>query len=309
MSKKSILIVVILFGLAVGAGFVYFFIQSEKKTQEAVSQERAVWQQKASELEKKADSLEKEVKKLTQEIQIAEQEPQPDVQRQQEAFGEQVPSQTETGIPPANIIGSVQAFFAYIDKKGYLRNHGIEVSAQDFFRSVIERLQATKPVVSGETQDAYLLIKNISFFFRALGKNDVLAIRDILKGESDISEQAIALFYQWLDPEQSVQDSTRITVPFETMYEYAAFFLQTIAGKSYLFRRDMRLRLLVQYYSVCIIDRAEDKMLNTYGIDLLPQVESLMQEISSSRLLQNRRMYLNTLAQIKNKRVRIRLEQ
>lgn len=307
MSKKSILILVTVLGLLAGAVYVGLLVSLEKKKEEAVSRERALWQQKAAELEREKGKLEQEVKKLGQELQVAEQGEQLEPGRQQEVFGARGAEAPVGELAHPEVVASVEAFFAYLDRKGYLRERGITMSARDFCRFVIERLQAQTPVVSGEGLDAYVLLKNISFFFRTLGKNEVLAIRDIVHGEADVIEEAAALFYRWLDPEQVVDDSARITIPFSTMYEYAAFFLQTIAGRAYLFRRDARVRLLAQYYSVCIVDRAEDKMLNTYGVDLMEHVTSLLQEIKSSRLLRKRQAYVEQLETIRKKRMRIRI--
>jgi len=307
MAKKIIPIIVVIC-LLVGAGYFLLRQRFEQETQEAVSQERTAWQQKTDRLEKKVGSLEKELKTLDQELQIQEQGPLVEPERQKEVFGEEAPDFYGKELAAGDLSACVRKFFSYIDQKGYLQARGIEGTARDYFRSVIERLQASTPVVSGESQDTYILLKNISFFFRVLGKNDVLLIKDILAGEADIMEQTIKLFYLWLDPEQNMQDPERITLSPETRYEYAAFFLQTIAGRAYLFRRDSRLRLLVLYYSVCSLDRANDAMLNKYGVDIRPSVNSLIEEIQNYRLLRDKRAYLSSLILIKKKAEGINLE-
>jgi len=307
MAKKIIPIIVIVCMLA-GAGYFLLRQRFEQETREAVSQERAAWQQKADTLDKKVGSLEKEIKTLDRELQAQEQEPPVEPERQKEVFGEEAPDFYGKELAAGDISACVRKFFSYIDRKGYLKARGIEGTARDFCGSVLERLRASTPVVSGESQDAYILLKNISFFFRVLGKNDVLLIKDILAGEADIMEQTIKLFYLWTDPEQNIQDPERITLSLESRYEYAAFFLQTIAGRAYLFRRDSRLRLLVLYYSVCILDRANDRMLNKYGIDIRPPVTGLIEDMQHYRLLSDRRTYLGGLALIKKKAEGIRLE-
>jgi cell division protein FtsB len=306
MAKKIIPIIIIVCMLA-AAGYVLLRQRFAQETREAVSQERAAWQQKADTLEKKVGSLEQELTTLDQELKAQEQGPPVDPERQQEAFGEEAPDFYGKELAAGDISACIQKFFLYIDRKGYLQARGIEGTARDYCRSVIERLRASTPVVSGESQDAYILLKNISFFFRVLGKTEVLLIRDILAGEADLMEQTIRLFYLWLDPGQNIPEPDRITLPLETGYEYAAFFLQTIAGRAYLFRRDSRLRLLVQYYSVLILDRANDAMLNRYGVDIRPPVNSLMEDIRNYRLLRDRQTYLDRLALIKKKAEGIRI--
>jgi hypothetical protein len=167
---------------------------------------------------------------------------------------------------------------------------------------------ANSPVISGESQDALTLLKNITYMFGALGKNDTLLIRDILVAESEIMEPTMKLFYLWLDPANQIEAAGRITIPFEKQYEYAAFFMQTIGGKAYLFRRDPKTRLLASYYSLLIIDRANQESLNKYGIDIRPLVNSLLAEIQGSKVLAAKQEYISALTVIKKRSEGIRIE-
>ncbi|NOX80785.1 MAG: hypothetical protein GXP57_06820, partial [Deltaproteobacteria bacterium] len=69
----------------------------------------------------------------------------------------------------------------------------------------------------------------------------------------------------------------------------------TMGGRSYLFRRDSSSRLLVDYYAILIIDRANSKELNKYGIDIRPIIPRLIQEIKSSNQLIYKEKYLDHL--------------
>ena len=45
-------------------------------------------------------------------------------------------------------------------------------------------------------------MRNITFFYRALGKDTLLTIKDIIEAEAAIMEPVMALFYEWLNPWQ-----------------------------------------------------------------------------------------------------------
>ncbi len=84
------------------------------------------------------------------------------------------------------------------------------------------------------------------------------------------------------------------------LYEHAAFFLNTLGGQSYLFRRDSRLRTLIRYYSILIIDRAIRKNENKYHIILPDRIKALIKDINAMDDLDNQEQYLNHLRNILN---------
>jgi len=303
---KKIAIVVLLIALAV-AGYFILERQFRQKTEEEVVKQREPLVHEKKKLEKKVSSLEKEVAELAKEIETREQEPPVEKEKQLEVFGEELGGDFYGG-EPGNVPGKVKKFFAYIDTKGYLKARGIEGTAYEWFKGVVEKLEKSAPVVSGESQDAYVLLKNISYFFRVLGKADVLAIKDILTREAAIMEPTMQLLYVWMDPANDFDDRDRITLPLEVQYEYAAFFLQTMAGKAYLFRRDSNLRHLMTYYSILVLDKANDNTLNKYGVDIKPPLDSLIKDMQSYRLLADKKSYLRALHVIKKKTEGIRLE-
>jgi hypothetical protein len=81
-------------------------------------------------------------------------------------------------------------------------------------------------------------------------------------------------------------------------YQYAGFFLNTIGGRAYLFRRSLGLRLLISYYCILIIHEADKEGRNTYGIDVLPTILAVKNEIGNYPGFRYRDEYvrrLNTL--------------
>jgi hypothetical protein len=87
----------------------------------------------------------------------------------------------------------------------------------------------------------------------------------------------------------------------ELLYEYAGFFLHTIAGQAYLFRRDSRVRYLTSYYCILILDASNEQDLNKYGIDIRPHVNALINDMQSHKKIANRMDYLSRLQSIQNK--------
>jgi|GEM_PF-337992 len=300
-------LVIVIIALA-GAGFVYFKDRAaQQAADEAALREREAWQHKNQLLEKKVGSLEKDIDKLGKDLVLADQAPALEKDRRLEVFGDNGTAQIAE--PALNSVHSrVMKFFFYLDQKGYLAAHGIPGTSYDYFKSIVGRLIAASPVISGESQDMLTLLKNITYFFGALGKNDTLLVRDILNSESEVIEPTIKLLYLWLDPSNSIQAPGRITIPFEKQYEYAAFFMQTIGGKAYLFRRDAKTRQLVSYYCLLIIDRANQETLNKYGVDIRPLVSSLLAELQSSKVLADKQGYIAALTIIKKRAEGIKIE-
>jgi hypothetical protein len=300
-------LIILIIALAV-AGFVYLKDRAvQNAAEEAALKEREAWQHKNQLLEKKLGGLEKNVEQLGRDLQLAEQAPPLEPDRRLQVFGD---NGTGMGLEPSvhNVHRKVMKFFGYLDQKGYLSARGIGGTSYEHFKSITDRLMLTSPVISGESQDMLTLLKNITYLFNTLGKNDTLLVRDILNGESEIMEPTMKLFSLWMDPSNTIEGTGRITLPFEKQYEYAAYFMQTIGGKAYLFRRDAKMRLLMSYYSILIIDRANQESLNTYGVDLRPLVGSLITEIQNSKILADKQEYIATLNIIKKKSEGIKIE-
>ena len=79
------------------------------------------------------------------------------------------------------------------------------------------------------------------------------------------------------------------------MYRYAGFFLNTTGGRGCLYRRTPSLRILISYYSLLIVNWADRAGKNYYGIDAVPTLETLQQEILRYPDLRLQQEYLDTL--------------
>ena len=88
-------------------------------------------------------------------------------------------------------------------------------------------------------------------------------------------------FYQWFTMDDEGQATLKGRPSMTSMYEYAGFILNTLGGRSYLLRRGPKVRTLTTYYCVLILDKANDKELNSKGIDIRPYINSSLMEIEN----------------------------
>ncbi|MBW1720496.1 MAG: hypothetical protein JRJ78_00380 [Deltaproteobacteria bacterium] len=174
----------------------------------------------------------------------------------------------------------VREFFKYLDERPYVQHLGEGISSYTRFRRILKRLSASPPIPAGEGIDSITLAKNIFHFFRVLDKEDLRLIKEIMRNEGDTLEMNLDLFYRWLMLGNRCPDPKGIRPSLGVLYKYAGFFLNTIGGRAYLFRRPSAVRILVSYYSLLIIHEADKKGINNYGVDVFPYIAPLKEEMS-----------------------------
>lgn len=174
----------------------------------------------------------------------------------------------------------VRDFFAYLNSKEYVRHIEERADSFDHFLRILAKLSSKLPVPAGESADSTALNSNIYHLFRVLDRRDIRLIREIMVNESQTLEINLDMFYRWLTLRNRCPDSDGIRPPQDVLYHYAGFFLNTIGGRSYLFRRPPRLRLLGTYYSLLIIHESDKEGKNLYGIDPFPHITALVKEIN-----------------------------
>jgi len=295
MTKNTVVILVSV--LIIAAASALYFSRTtivDTISRPAVEEEKNAWQQKTRQLEKEVSSLKEEIQKT---------EPVIPEEKLIDAFGK-IPAataQTEQAGSCQEAQDRALKFFSYLDQQGYLKALSLEGSAYDQYRKVIALLENNRPLVSGETQDLYTLMRNISFFYRILGARNIQLVTTLIAKESPLVEPTMKLFFEWTDPWQECAGNNSQRLSPEALYDYAGFFLTTIAGHSYLARRDSKIRTLVQYYSVIILDKANERGLNKYGIDIRKPLHSVIDDLESQRGLLYRKDYLQTANMLKKK--------
>ncbi|MFP3928462.1 MAG: hypothetical protein ACLFUP_06115, partial [Desulfobacteraceae bacterium] len=142
------------------------------------------------------------------------------------------------------LLAQVKDFFRYLDKKEYVERILMENDTWSVFKSALSKLSANLPAPSGEGLDPAVLTRNVYHFFRVLDGREIQLAKDVLRHEADTLEFNLEMFYRWLTLGDECPDPEGIRPSREALYRYAGFFLNTIGGRSYLFRRAPEARLL-----------------------------------------------------------------
>jgi hypothetical protein len=188
-----------------------------------------------------------------------------------------------------------------LETRDYIRARNLEGSLHQRLDTLIEKLAYHPPIVSGETNDLYSLLSNAAHFYRVLGKENVGLFRDILSHEHKRIEPAMALVFQYLVKGSA---ENKLNVNTGQLYEYAGFFLNTLGGQSYLYRRDSLSRTLTKYYSVLILDMADKETMNPYGIDIRPHLRLIQEDMKNIGGLRDKARYQARLKEIEASFVR-----
>jgi hypothetical protein len=195
----------------------------------------------------------------------------------------------------------INDFFSYLDHQGYVRSRNLSGGSRKQFFQICESLFTESPVTIRETDSLQYLLKNVFHFYRTLGRKRIVLINDVLKNESDIVEPMLRLFYMRFTAFDGIRCDGEVCPTLEQLYEYVSFFLETLGGRNYLFRRDPTVRILAQYYCVLLIDEANDQGYNPNGIDIRPHIRHMLDEISDQKNLLYKGDYLTELEKLKLK--------
>jgi hypothetical protein len=194
----------------------------------------------------------------------------------------------------------IRAFFQYLDQKDYIQHIQADMDTYERFASLLRKIASTPPIPAGEGIDNKIMTQNIYHFFRVLNKADIRLIRAALRHEADTLELNMELFFRWLSSAERCPDPEGLRPSMAVQYRYAGFFLNTIGGRAYLFRRPAALRLLIGYYALLLIHEADKKGMNSYGIDIFPLVASIREGIKHYPDFHFQRDYLRRLTEIQN---------
>lgn len=281
--------------LAVAGSAVYFYVARgrDEAAQQALEMEKARWEAEKEGLEQRIDTLQDEIA-LQKEGIVSE-------ERLQEVFGQDA-GPVAAGSEKRSceeMQREIRDFFSYLDQQPYVREAHLEKGAAGRYEQIVNALSRNPPLVLEEMKDHYSLVRNVAHFYRVLGKENLFLIRKVLAEESEVVEPVGALFYDRIAAADRCEGDAPCGPPPKVAYEYAAFFLNTLAGKSYLLRRDSRVRILTTYYAILTLDQANRETRNRYGIDIRPFIDHAIQDIRSQQGLIFKKRYLDTLEALK----------
>ena len=299
---KSAKIVVVLVIIAVSGFFLFSKISGwhKSKLEKAVQKEQETWQGKAS-------KLEQEVSELKLELTDVKGQNVPE-EKLAKVFGKEEKEETRqeeaASTPPEKLSEfavterQIAAFFTYLDKRQYIQSLNLAGGSYLQYQIAIEKLSAKPPIIVGEMDSLYNMVRNVAHFYRVMGKKRVLLVKQILQNESEVIEEVMKTFYKWFTMADGGKATLKGRPSTTALYEYAGYILNTLGGRSYLLRRSPKVRALTTYYSVLIIDRANDEELNSRGIDIRPYIRSSLLEIKNQIGFIHQKEYITRLSEL-----------
>jgi hypothetical protein len=296
LMKKTSIIVIVILTLAIvsfiGADMIMKWHESELNTSEAQLQEN---------FDQKVKGLEDHIQHLEEAL-ANERNIYPSAERLEDAFGRDVTDLILSDSPLsleecASIKESILSFFYYLDNSGYSDRYNLKEGTHHYYQQTLKTLSQNPPHFAGESAEILTLLRSMSHFSRVLGRKGTLILKDILENETDMLEPAMALIFRLIEQDKACKDTVEAP-PLATTYEYAYFFLNTLSGKSYLMRRNSKLRILANYYALRIIRLAETRGMNSYGLDPRAHAVLLMNDMENHRGLLYKPSYMDHLQQI-----------
>lgn len=195
------------------------------------------------------ETLKSEVKDLRDEL-YSETEMETHEQKMSEVLGTPEGTSPTTDLDAPGCMDSEKrllAFFDYLNKK-----YPSETTPLTRFQGALSRLALSPPEIMEKDLDTLALFRNIAHLYRTLGAQDLLVFRRWVELEPDAVEAFLPDLYKVM-----MDGTCTLVVPPDCTREvanhYATFFLNTLAGRSYLLRRDSRYRILASYYSLRVI--------------------------------------------------------
>jgi hypothetical protein len=301
MAKRAsffLLLIVIVTG-AIAALVVWKWdVLVEKISEERVDAERHAWMERTRELEGIIIEMQKGV------------EPKPlrPAERLRQVFGPSSP--LAKGFSPrtmkcAELKQALRAFCQYLDAGETFRSQKTYGDSWALFLDILATLERKPPTISAEAYRPSLIIENSYYFFRLLKREKMDIVREVLQYEADLSEPLMGILYHWLMNERNCDKPPSSASNLDIMYRYAGFFLNTLGGHSYLYRRDSRISLLTIYYSILVVHEANSRGFNEAGLDLRFFLPLIFGEIQSRNDLLYAEDYLQTLTDLQLQYFRI----
>jgi hypothetical protein len=284
-------LVVILIGATAALLFWRWDAIVARVSKKAVLAERSAWVKKTQELQNTINQMRREEKVRGQ----------LSVERLKQVFGPESP--LLRGVSPQNmrcqeLEQSLRAYCRYLESSETRRAHELNQDVWTFFSGILNNLGQHPPAISGESYRPNVIIENSFYFSRLLGRKKINFIRDVLSSDADLAEPLMGILYHWLLTGQQCQTPGPSTDALKTMYSYAGFFLNTLGGHSYLYRRDSKARLLTVYYATQVIHEANLRSLNEIGVDLRFFLPLLFNEIQNRNDLIYAEEYLKVLSNL-----------
>ncbi len=295
--NRTLATVAVVFALIVVGLVTYFMVNKWHQNQMTVGRQQA--QKECLEVIQK---MEADIESMRAQLET-ERQMRPGDEVFPTVFGTPAPDRNMDAMPAdcEKVDSQMLSFFNYLDSRSDLAVHEVDGGSAGFFSECAALLMADPPVNIGEMQELFRLVKNVTHFYRVLGKKRLMLAKEILVSEERVLEPAIAVFFATIVECGKPLAGDAQPLSMDRLYDYAGYFLNTLGGRSYLLRRESKIRMLVNYYAILIVDRANDEKYNRYGIDVRPYIDYLFYDISNQKGLTYRERYLTRLTALRNK--------
>jgi hypothetical protein len=202
-----------------------------------------------------------------------------------------------TGLPPvwpedfdtpgdcATAVDTLKALCGRLDSRPYVQAWGLEGGSFGLLLDVSSDLERRTPVIEGELRRHGSVLHNVSHLFRVLGERRIRRLLEMTILEPEMREPMALALYRWGRVRQRCEGDEPRAMNLNAQYDYAAWLISTIGGQAYLRRRAPGLEALASFYALVILDRAEQKGHNPYGIDLRPEIARCSELIRSQNLV------------------------
>ena len=287
------LVILILLVLIASAGLLYFFWNQQTAKKEVIDTEKPGWDEQIASPEKISPMHQYSEEKEANEEKVG-------IPASETTY-KQAPVNIEPVDPCRSTEQQLDRFFSHLDGQTYFQAYNISGGSKKFFREISLQMSANPPSVIRETDNLFTILKNTAHFYRVLGGENIKIIKEILTNEEEIIETTMAHFFQWSELDTKCKNPDQPRLPMKSLYNYAGFFLNTLGGQSYLFRRKIKIRMLTRYYCILTLDRANEQHMNQFGIDIRYPINSLLDEMEVSQRLKNRDKYVGRLDELKMK--------
>jgi hypothetical protein len=291
---QKIIIAAIMLGVVGFLAYKVVMDRQRERLEKTVQQEQKTWQEKTERLEQKVAQLEDEL--AVAEGTVATKE------KVVDAFGTGAVKTRKAGPESSqDIEKQIIAFFAYLDRMKYAEANKLKGGSYSQFQIGVDLLSQQLPIILGETDNLFRILKNLAHIYRVLGKERVNLTKDILGNEPELIETAMRNFFLWFKMDGAALKDLNGRPSDRVLYAYSGYFLQTIGGRAYLLRRDSKVRTLTYHYCVLLLDRANDDKLNSLGIDIRPHIKASINNVKNQIGLKDRKKYLLELDNLANK--------
>jgi hypothetical protein len=279
-------------------GYLVLESRYKKNLDAALEQEKTEWQLKNEELEGQIDTLERTISNLTGDPELIQEE---EMILEDKSESENAAGKAERLDSIEDIERRIASFFVYLDKKDYIKKYKLTGSSYNEYEKVIQKISDKTPLLGNESESLYNIFLNIAHFYRVLGSERLSLVKDVITNENESIETIIRDFYLWYTFDGEGRERTKGRPSQKILYDYAGFFLNTIGGRNYLMRRDSKIRILTSYYSVLILDRANDMKQNPNGIDIRPYLRLVISDLSDKSGFIYYFEYMKNLNRLKEK--------